>query len=57
MQTYILLGDPHLVGENQENYGQNPAQRLESIIDVINTDYPLARAMFILGDLAENGKE
>lgn len=57
MQTYILLGDPHLVGENQENYGQNPAQRLESIIDVINTDYPLARAIFILGDLAENGKE
>lgn len=57
METYILLGDPHLVGKDLENYGQNPAKRLESIIDVVNTDYASAKAIFILGDLAENGKE
>ncbi|CAH2806310.1 MAG: 3',5'-cyclic-nucleotide phosphodiesterase (EC [uncultured Caballeronia sp.] len=54
-QTFVLLGDAHLVTEGNTLYGQDPVDQLRKIIDVVNEDHCEACAAFFLGNLVQNG--
>ena len=55
--TFLLLGDAHVVADDFELYGQNPARRLKSIVSAIKEDHPEILAAFMLGDIAHGGQD
>ena len=57
MEVFILVGDSHMLPLGKQWVGQDPSQRLTSVVSAIVEDHGGAAAAFFLGDTAFSGRQ